>query len=261
MKNRGIVYIFISIILIIIVCFFCFKKFDSNEMDSNLLNKKWYHYDNLTGYYEVFYIDNNGLKFDTSNKKYDACSSYTYNKSNNELKLNCDIKIIVDKLENNKLILNIDSKKFVFFDDIDNTLNYEFEVYFKKSMTEYKKEKKVVSEFIKIEYKRFLELFKSKEFSYVVFFDDSCSSVDCVLSLNTIEKWIAKNNNVYYVDLNDFSDKQMEEINKLNRNFSLDRSYFNGIYPRVIIFNDKTIYKDFEMKCNGFDCSSYDEIF
>lgn len=260
MKNRGIVYIFISIILIIIVCFFVFIKYDSNEMNPGLLNKKWYHYDNLTGYYDVFYIDNKELKFDTSNKKYESCTGYNYNKSNNELKLNCDKKIIIDKLEENKIVLNIDSKKIVFFDNIDNSLNYEFEVYFKKSMVEFKKEKKVVSEFIKINYSRFLELFNSNEFSYVIFFDNNCSSVDCVLSLNTIEKWITKYNNIYYVNINDFSDKEIESINEINNNFVIDKNYYNGIYPRIMVINNKSIYKDFEIKCKGFDCTSYDNI-
>ena len=261
MKNRGIVYIFISIILIIIVCFFYFKKFNSFELDSNLIEKKWYHYDNQTGYYDIFYIDNNSLKYDTSNKKYESCTSYNFNKSNNELKLNCGKKIVFSSIEDNKLILNIDSKNVVFFDDVDSTLNYEFEVYFKKSIVEYKKEKKVINDYIKIDYKRFVELFNANEFSYVVFFDNKCSSVDCVLSLNTIEKWIAKNNNVYYVAIDDFSEKEMESINKLNNNFSLDKNYYNGIYPRVLVINNKTIYKDFEIKCNGFNCTSYENIF
>lgn len=261
MKNRGILYIFISIILIIIVCFFCLSKYKSNELDSTLLNKKWYHYDNITGYYDVFYIENNGLKYETSNKNYDSCSTYSYNKSKNELKLNCNKSIIFDKVEDNKLVLNIDSKKVVFFDDVDRSLNYEFEVYFKKTIVEYKKEKKVVSEFIKIDYNRFIEIFNGNEFSYVVFFDNKCSSVDCVLSLNSIEKWITQNNNVYYVDINDFSSTQMENINKLNNNFMTDKNYYSGIYPRVIVFKNKTIYKDFEIKCTGFNCTGYDNIF
>jgi hypothetical protein len=95
----------------------------------------------------------------------------------------------------------------------------------------------------------------------VVFFDNKCSSVDCVLSLNSIEKWITQNNNVYYVDINDFSSTQMENINKLNNNFMTDKNYYSGIYPRVIVFKNKTIYKDFEIKCTGFNCTGYDNIF
>ena len=87
MKNRGIVYIFISIILIIVVCIFCLVKFNSGHIDESILNKKWYHYDNITGYYDVFYIENNLLQLDFSNDKYNSCSKYTYNSSNNELNL------------------------------------------------------------------------------------------------------------------------------------------------------------------------------
>ena len=79
MKNRGIVYIFVSIILIVITCFFVYSKHNSMDIDSNILNKKWYHYDNITGYYDVFYIENNLLQLDFSNDKYNSCSKYTYN--------------------------------------------------------------------------------------------------------------------------------------------------------------------------------------
>lgn len=261
MKNRGIVYIFILIILIIVVCIFCLIKFNSGHIDESILNKKWYHYDYLTGYYDVFYIDDVQLKIDFSNEQYKSCTKYTFNKRNNELSLNCDKKIVFDEVIDDKLVLNIDSKKIVFFDDVDNSLNYEFESFYKKSITEYKKEKKVIGEFIKIDYTRFYELFKDKEFSYFVFYDNNCSSVDCVLSLNVIEKWLNKKHNVYYVNINDFSDIQMESINKLNNNFSLDKNYYNGIYPRVIVVNNNEIYKDFEIKCKGFNCTSYENIF
>lgn len=261
MKNRGIVYIFISIILIVIACFFVYSKHNSMDIDSNILNRKWYHYDNITGYYDVFYIENNVLQLDFANNKYNSCNEYTYNSSNNELKLDCGKKIIINNIDEDKLILNIDSKKVVFFDNVDNSLNYEFKSFYNKSMVEYKKDKKVVSDYIKIDYKRFYELFSEKEFSYFVFFDNNCSSVDCVLSLNVVEKWISKNNNVYYVNINDFSDDQMRSINNLNKNFSMDRNYYNNIYPRVLIVNDKVIYKDFEFICEGFDCTSYENIF
>ena len=173
MKNRGIVYIFISIILIIIVCFFCLIKFNSGHIDESVLNKKWYHYDNITGYYDVFYIENNVLQLDFTNNKYNSCNEYTYNSSNNELKLDCGKKIIINSIDEDKLILNIDSKKVVFFDNVDNSLNYEFKSFYNKSMVEYKKDKKVISDYIKIDYNRFYELFSEKEFSYFVFFDNN----------------------------------------------------------------------------------------
>ena len=79
--------------------------------------------------------------------------------------------------------------------------------------------------------------------------------------MNSIEKWITQNNNVYYVDINEFSEGQMESINKLNNNFTIDKNYYSSIYPRVMVFKNKTIFKDFELKCTGFDCTVYDNIF
>ena len=38
------------------------------------------------------------------------------------------------------------------------------------------------------------------------------------------------------------------------------KNYYNGIYPRIMVINNKSIYKDFEIKCKGFDCTSYDNI-
>ena len=260
MKNKGIVYIFISIILIVIACFFCFTKFESNSIDENLLNKKWYHYDYSTGYYNTFYIDLNSFNYDVSKGDYSSCTNYTYNKSSNELRLNCDEKISIVEVKSNRIVLNIDSKNLVFYDNVDSSLNYEFESFYKKSISEYKKEKSVVTELIKINYNRFFELFKENEFSYFIFYDNACTSVDCVLSLDVIEKWINVKSNIYYVNINEFSDEQMLNLNKINKSFSIDRTYYNGIYPRVIVINNGIIHKDFEIKCKGFDCSSYDKV-
>lgn len=260
MKNKGIVYIVVTIILIIIVCFFCLFRYSFNTLDSKLVNKKWYHYDNLTGYYNTFYID--GTKFEYSSPEngsiFSECNKYVFNKIKNELNLNCGKTINIEDVNNNKLTLSIESKKVVFFDSIDDTLNYEFESFYSKSISEYKKEMSRVIDLIKIDSKRLIEILKSGEKSKFIFIGNNCSSVDCTLALDIIEKWISLSENIYYIDINEFTDSELININKVNENFSVDKNFYNDVYPKVITFENDQIIDDYLIKCNGFDCSLYE---
>lgn len=257
MKNRLFVLFFSSIILTIIVCFFCLFKYSSNTLDEHLLNKKWYQYDNSTGYYNTFYMDGINLEYSlpgNTDSEYDSCKKYNYNKSSNELSLDCNKKIQINEVGSNYIVLIIDSKKIKFFDNIDDSLNYEFESYHDKSISEYKNEMSRVSELIKINKSSFIDIFNSGDESRIIFYSDNCTSVDCVLSLDIIEKWISVSGNIHYIDINEFTDEDINAMNILNSDFSVDRNYYNGIYPRVIVIKNSDIINTYEIKCSGFNC-------
>lgn len=262
MKNRLIKVIFVSIIAIIIVCFFCLFKYGKNTLNPNLLNKKWYHYDNSTGYYDTFFMDGVNMSYSLFDEKneYSTCKKYTFNKSRNELTLDCGKKIQIIEINENYIILSIDLKKIKFFSNIDDTLNYEFEVFYDKSISEYRNEMSRVSELIKINPSRFFEIISSDEKSKIIFYGDSCTSVDCVLSLDIIEKMISVSDNIHYVNINDFSDIEMSQLNNINNELSVDKSYYNGIYPRIIIFENNQVVDNYEVKCKGFNCNSIGKL-
>ena len=258
MKNRVIIYILSSIILIIIVCFFCLFKYKSVSLDENLLNKKWYQYDTFTGYYNTFTINENSLSYvlpGRENSEFLNCKNYTFNKANNNLNLDCGKQIQIGEVSSKNIVLTIDSKKVKFFENIDDSLNYEFESYFKKSISEYKNEMARVSELIKINSSRFFEIVDSGEKAKFIFYSNNCTSVDCVLALDFIEKLINVEK-IYYIDINEFTVEEMNKLNLLNSELLTDKNYYDGIYPRVLIFDNKELDKNYELKCTGFNCTN-----
>ena len=249
-------------LVIIIVTLFVLIKYLPTKIENRLLYKTWYKYENNTGYYSTIYFEENNFTYNKPSNtnvrgKYDYCSKYTYDKRKKVLNLNCGEKFVLDKVSDNKLVLIINDKKTVFYDTPEESLNYEFENYFNKSISEYKIEKKQNTEFIKINYERLVEVISEKENSTVIFFGSNCSSIECTLFLDVLEKWIATNEKVYYVDIEEFNDKEIENIGNKITNFNLNREYYNDIYPRIILFKDNKILDQYQIKCNGFNCTKY----
>lgn len=256
MKNRFIIYIFGSIILIIIVCFFCLFKYKNITLDDNLLNKKWYQYDNSTGYYNTFYMDENSLSYvltGKENNEFLNCKKYNFNRANNQLNLDCDKEIQINEVNDKYIVLTIDSKKVKFFENVDDSLNYEFESYHKKSISEYKKEMNRVSDLIKVTPSSFFEIIDSGVKSKFIFYSNNCTSVDCVLMLDFIEKLI-NIEKIHYVDIADFNEIDLNKMNLLNEELINDKDYYDGIYPRIIVIEDKEVKENYELKCTGFNC-------
>lgn len=262
MKNRKELWVIFLLIFIIIICFFYILKFNNIEIDKSIYNKIWYNYSITSGNYSTFYIDENQIEYNKSDKdeyNYDNCSKYNYNKRKKIINFDCGNSIQISKIEKNKLILIIDEKKYVFYDNINDTLNYEFESYYGKSVSEYKKEMNRVLDLIKIEPNTMKNLILENEYSKFVFIGNNCSSFECAISLDVIEKWITKTENVYYIDLNDFDQKYLEEINKIDNKFSNNKEDYDRVYPFIIITNNGKIIDKYDFKCDGFDCSKYNE--
>jgi hypothetical protein len=69
-------------------------------------------------------------------------------------------------------------------------------------------------DFIKINYDRMIELLDTNENQTFLVFGDNCSSIECSLLLDVVEKWISTNENMYYVNISEFDQKQLTKLNK-----------------------------------------------
>ena len=58
----------------------------TDTLDPNLLNKKWYHYDNSNGYYDTFFMDGVNMSYSLSDEKneYSSCRSHGKSRKKNE---------------------------------------------------------------------------------------------------------------------------------------------------------------------------------
>ena len=262
MKNKRITYIIYIMLVIIIVTLFVLIKYLPVKVENRLLYKKWYKYDTSTGYYNMVYVENNKFTYNKPGNtnvrgKYDYCSKYTYDKSKKVFKLDCGEKITLDSVNDNKLVLIINDKKNVFYSTPEESLNYEFENYFNKSVSKYKTEKSQNIDFVKINYERLLEIISEKDNSTVIFLGSNCSSIECTLFLDVLEKWITINEKVYYVDVEKLTDQEIEKIGNIVPNFNKNREYYNDIYPRIILFKENRILDQYQIKCKGFNCTKY----
>ena len=250
------------LIVIILLIITNFLRYNFVSIEKTISDKDWYRYDNNTGYFEVINFKNNTFNYnrpDDNNvqNEYDNCKKYYFNKKDKEFNFDCGKSIRIVELNKNSVDMIIDGKNKIFFDDIEKSINYEFESYFGKSMEEFKKNKAQAKDFIKINEKKLFEVIGSDEFSKILFIGNNCSSVDCILALDILEKWIAKTENVYYFDVNDLNNNILGKLNKINNSLLKDYNFYDNIYPRVIITKKNSLVDQYEIKCNGFNCNKY----
>ena len=253
---------FMIMVLIIVIMYFFRYCFIS--IPEEIMNNDWYHYNISNGYYEKININDNNVKYyRPSNIKdlndYDICSKYNYDKKNNSINMDCNKSIKIIDYSNDSLSLKIDKKEEMFFKNVESSLNHEFKTYYGKSLVEYKKEKEQAKDLIKINEVKLFEVIKQDEYSKIVFLGDKCTSIDCVLSLDVMEKWITKTENVYFFDSNNMNNNTILKLNKTNNILENNINFYNGIYPRVIITKNNKIVDQYEIKCKGFNCSAYFE--
>ena len=263
MKNKKIYLYYILVIMIFIIVLMIINIFKYNylSIDKKIQNKTWYRYNYTNGLYESLYLKDGTIEYfkptaTNNTNSLDNCTKYTFNKKNNTLELNCNKKIKINDYKEDYLSLDFDGKNEKFFSNIEESLNYEFEVYFQKSITDYKKEKNQVTAISKINENKLYEVIKNKEYSKVVFIGNKCTSIDCTLILDIMEKWISTNENIYYFDVNDINNNVINNLNKIN-NLDITYNYFDSSYPRIIVFNNNKVVDKYEVKCTGFNCNKY----
>lgn len=257
MESKNIGLIIFSLLIFIVLCILCLFKYD--KVNIELLNKTWYRYDYKTGYYEKLYFDNNKINYyipqnGSYSTIYDKCSNYNYSRKNKSFKLDCNKEIVIEKVDEEKLVLLDSDIKKIFFNNLSSSLNYEFHNYFGVNISKYRNEKSQVLDLFKIDNIKLKEIYDSKELSKLIFVGNNCSSIECTLILDVLEKWYVLSPNNYYYDS---SNIDLKEIKKINKSFMDYKEKYNGVYPFVIILNNGKIIDTYNIKCNGLDCSEY----
>ena len=264
MNNRDIVNTIGFMIMILIIVIMYFFRYNSNIISKDITEIEWYRYNYRTGEYEKLLLKENEFKYYRPSNvnelsEYDICKNYTYDKKNNELNLDCNKSLRIISHDDRKLVISLNKEEKVFFKDFNESLNYEFETYYGKSMIEYKKDKSQVSELIEINQNKLLGEIKNSDYSKIVFIGDKCSSVDCILALDVLEKWIVKTKNVYFFNSNNMDKKLLLTLNKINSSFQNNIDFYNDIYPKVLITSNSKIIDKYSIKCRGFNCTKYYE--
>lgn len=260
MNNRSVSYLIFFFMVSIMVFTLCIFRYD--KIDSKVLNKNWYRYNYVNGYYDVFNISEYKMSYykptnENYTNQYDSCGRYRYNKKNKTIVLDCKKKIVIKDVNDDVLTLNIDGKDHVFYTNINDSLNYEFNKFYGKSMSEYKKSESNIIDLIKLPIRNLSNVIRSNDSSKLIFMGSKCSSVDCLASYDVIEKWLTVSNSTYYINSDEISSNIALYLNKLNPEFSSDPLYYNDTYPRVIITSDSKIIDTYLIKCDGFNCKTY----
>lgn len=259
MKNSKIIIMFF--ILFTLFIYLVFNVFNFSSIDKKVTNNTWYRYDRIAGYYEILNINEDSFSYNISQSldenNYINCSRYTFNASSQTLKLDCKKNIRVAYVDDKKLVLFFENEEKVFFTDINNSLNYEFESYFKLSVAEYSDNKSHVKNLVKVNKSKLYEIYNDKEESLVAMIGNNCINVDCILFMDILEQWIALTENVYFIDSTTLTEKDSISFNKLNSNFSKNINDYNLSYPLIFRIKNKVVLEQFEIKCTGFNCSKY----
>lgn len=259
MKNKNIIMI-VGILLSFIVFSILFLL-SYNKVNTDIYDINWYRYDQNTGYYDIFKINRNEFSYYSSNeqilKKYNNCTSYNYDKRNSTLKLNCNKDIKIVKIYETMIILNINNKDYYYFKNIDDSINYEFKKYYNMSITEYNNKNKLVKELIKIDYSKIDSIYNSSSNSYLIISGNNCSNIECSIISDVLEKWVIKNENIYYFDSSNISSKENKTLYNYVKSFDEDMNNFNSSYPIILNMSSKKVADAFYFKCNGFNCNKY----
>ena len=136
-------------------------------------------------------------------------------------------------------------------------MEYEFENYYGKKVNEYRNSNKQTLDIIKIDSNKILNILSDKDYSKIIFIGDKCSSIECSLIYDIIEKWISYSKNIYYVDASTLDNYALAQLNIVNDNFTLDINEYNNIYPVVYVVSNKKVIDKYNIVCEGFNCSNY----
>ena len=261
MKNKNIIYVYFVMLVVIILTLVNIFKYRQATIDNEISNKIWYRYNYTNGLYESIEFKNGSIDYfkptGTNNtNSLDNCTKYTYDKRNNLIKLNCKKTIKILNSDNDSLSLEFDGKNEKFFRNIEDSINYEFETYFEKSIIDYKKERAQVTDFSKINQNKLFEVLKENEYSKIVFIGNKCTSIDCILVLDIMEKWVSTNENIYYFDVNNLNNNIINYLSNISNNtYSYDS--FDNTYPKILVSKNNKIIDEYDVKCTGFNCTKY----
>ena len=124
--------------------------FSITPLDNNIINKNWYSFNIKTRNIDKININNQNIDININNNL--NCKKYNYNNRNKTLHFDCNLLIKIKNIKENQLVLDINSKEKNFFLTPEESINYEFEKYFGKTISEFEKYYSQSKEIIKIDY-------------------------------------------------------------------------------------------------------------
>lgn len=253
MKNKGL-YILITILFIILVfCLLFYKKFTKYDIDKRLYNSIWYHYNYNDGTYSSIEFNGKQINYNNSSiSNSDTCNKYDYNRKTNTFSLDCGISFEINEINDKNIVIAFKDKKEVYFNTIDESLNNEFKLYYSKTIDEAKKESNNVLDIIKVDYYKLNNYIDENNKTIFVFKGNKCTSIECFILNNVIEKWMSKSNNVFYINSESIKENVIFNI--------INREEYDSNYPFIIEYDKNSIVNKFYIKCDGFNCEKYYDL-
>ncbi len=252
--------IIISVVIVVILS--VFYVLSLKNFDNNLLNNKWYHYNKINGYTEILYIDDDKMTYykpsnDSQTDDYSFCSDYKYNKSTKTILFDCGKKIVIKDINSHRLDVSMNEEDITFFKSSKYSKEYEFNNYFGMTIDKYKNSKKQALEIIKIDSNKLLEVLSDKEYSKIIIAGDNCSSVECALLYDVVEKWISYSKNIYYINANEINEETIIKLNSIDNKFLTEKKDYDDVYPNVYVVSNNKVIDKYKIICDGFSCAAY----
>lgn len=194
--KRIILYIFLIVVFTLLgVIGMGYEKI---ELPDNILNKVYYKYNNLTGFYDSIKFTSKKVTYEGEELDLEGCSEYQYTSLNGIVKFSCGHALKIISGTSEVLAITMNNNNYYFFTSKENSFEYQFREKFNMTYSEYKntslnKEKEITEE-------KLNELIDSLTTSYVYINTDKCDYT-CALvedKLNTLD-------NSYYINIDNIT--------------------------------------------------------
>lgn len=246
---RTIIYIILIITFLILgIIGYINKPLDIP--DKEILNITYYRYYPKTGNYDEIKLLEKELQYEGESFDLQNCKNYTYTEETGILKLDCRKAFRIVGYTEDALVININRENQYFYKEKEKSYNGEFQRKYKMTLETYKKEGEILLKEKEMDIENLIDLFKSKETSYVYLKGDNCKN-ECTLFNKEFLNFSDKN--LYYLNTTELNEKEKEELKELE-DFPLES--LNKDYPQVLIIKDKKI-EVIKIEGKGFDYSMY----
>lgn len=218
----------ILIILLVALFLFGLVIYDfSDQLIDDLTKHDWYTYENNK--LEVMSFKKNKFSFYNNETKkaarnYANCTTFSYNKSINVIKLNCNItenKIYINSYDKETLKITINGEELILYSTKKGASEANFRFNNNLSLKEY-------NELININLTKYtydtvdeiVKLYKSKNNTYVAFVNNDIT-YENVLNYKALDKVvILTNNNLVIITTNDLNDFEVAKLHEIYKGFS-----------------------------------------
>ena len=252
--------LFLAGILILLFVFGILMYDFSDELDTILINNKWY----VNNEAEIYTLSLKNNKFDLidekneSVKEYKNCTSYQYNSNVSMIKLKCDgiiKKIYISSYDNDKLVLNENGIDKYYYSNKEIALIDQFKEINGLSDSDYNNLISInFNDNLFINYKKFNSLLKSKNKVYVGIVTNNIN-YENVYNYQVLNNLINNSSkNFYLLSIDKLSEEELDKLNKETKQINYEDKIYvyevskKGIKSKVTIDinnkNDLGNYKE-----------------